>query len=65
MVVFRKEDSGRQPHLITPENEGGDETNCPSPPTFTFFDNPDVPFGPRGPPRLPGPPVPSPAHESE
>ena len=29
MVVFWKEDSGRQ--LITPENEGGDETNYPSP----------------------------------
>ena len=27
MVVFWKEDSGRQPQLITPENEGGDETN--------------------------------------
>ena len=26
MVVFWKEDSGRQPRLITPENEGGDET---------------------------------------
>ena len=27
MVVFWKEDSGRQPQLITPENERGDETN--------------------------------------
>ena len=42
-VVFWKEDSGRQPQLITPENERGDETNYPSPPTFTFLD-PDVPF---------------------
>ena len=25
MVVFWKNDSGRQPQLITPENEGGDE----------------------------------------
>ena len=32
MVVFWKEDSGRQPQLNTPENEGGDETNYPSPP---------------------------------
>ena len=51
MVVFWKEDSGRQPQLITPENEGGDETNYPyPPPNFTFFDDPDVPFGPQGPP---------------
>ena len=27
MVVFWKEDTGRQPLLITPENEGGDATN--------------------------------------
>ena len=27
MVVFLKENSGRQSQLITPENEGGDETN--------------------------------------
>ena len=27
MVVFWKEDSGRQPQRITPENEGGDETS--------------------------------------
>ena len=26
-VVFWKENSGRQPQLITPENEGGDNTN--------------------------------------
>ena len=43
-VVFWKEDSGRQAQLITPENEGGDETNCPSPPTF--FDDLDVLCGP-------------------
>ena len=47
MVVFWKEDSGRQLQLITPENEGGDNTNYLSPPTF--FDNPEVPFGPSGP----------------
>ena len=67
MVVFWKEALGRQPQIITPENEGGDETNYPSPPTFTFFDNPDVPFEPSGPPRLPGPspPDPSPAGDPE
>ena len=48
---------GRQPQLITPENEGGDETSYPSPPKF--FDDPDVPFGPSGPPEPPGPPEPS------
>ena len=37
MVVFWKENSGRQLRLITPENEGGDETSSPSPPGFTFF----------------------------
>ena len=46
MVVFWKEDSGRQPQLITPENRGGDETGSPSPPRFTFF----VPLGPSPPP---------------
>ena len=46
MVVFWKEDSGRQPQLFAPENEGGDETSSPSLPNFTFFD-PDVPFRPR------------------
>ena len=65
MVMFWREDSGRQLQLITPENEGGDETSSPSPPKFTFFDHPDVPLGPRprgppepprGPPDLPGPP---------
>ena len=55
MVVFWKENLGRQPQLITPENEG-DETSCPSPPKF--FDDPDVPFGPSGPPERPGPPGP-------
>ena len=55
---------GRQPQLITPENEGGDETNYPSPPKF--FDDPDVPSGRCGPlehprpPRPPGPPGPPP-----
>ena len=41
MVVFWKENLGREPQLITPENEGGDETSCPSP--TKFFDDPDVP----------------------
>ena len=44
MVVFSKEDSRRQPPLVTLENEGGHETSCPSPPNFTFFDDLDVPF---------------------
>ena len=61
MVVFWKEDSGRQPQMITPENEGGDETNDPSPLNFTSFDDPDVPFGPCGLPGPPGPPG-SPGH---
>ena len=46
MVVFWKEDSGRQLRLITPENGGGDETSSPSPPRFTFFDDPYVPLSP-------------------
>ena len=57
MVVFWKEDSGRQLRPITPENEGGYETSSPSPPIFTFFDDPDVPLGPSpplGPPDPPG-----------
>ena len=59
MVVFRKDDSARQPQLITAENEGGGKTNYPSPPNFTFFEDPDVPFGPcRPPPAPPGPPEP-------
>ena len=53
LVVFWKENVGRQPQLITPENEGGDETSYPSPPKF--FDDPDVPSGPSGPPEPPGP----------
>ena len=57
-VAFWKEILGRQPQLITPENEGGDETSYPSPPTLTFVDDPDVPFGPSGPPEPPGPPGP-------
>ena len=52
--------------LIALENEGRDETNYPSPPNFTFFGDPDVPFGPQGPQPLappephqpPGPPSP-------
>ena len=56
MVAFWKENLGRQPHLITPENEGGDETNNPPPPKF--FDDPDVPFGPCGPSEPPRPPEP-------
>ena len=80
MVVFWKEDSGRQPQLITPEHEGGDETSSPSPPRCTFFDDPDVPLNPPdtppappappGPPDSPGlppglPPVPPPAGGKE
>ena len=56
--MFCKEDSGRQPQLITPENEEGDETNYSSPPKFTFFDDPDVSLGPCGPWVPPGPPGP-------
>ena len=55
--------SGRQPQLITPENEGGDETTHTSPPKC--FDDPDVLVGPRGPPEPPGPPDPSPAGDRE
>ena len=47
----------RRPQLITPENEGGDNTNYPSPPNFTFLDDPEVPFGPQG-PQPPAPPEP-------
>ena len=77
IVVFWKENSGRQPQLITPENEGGDETSYPSPPKL--FDDPDVPIGPSEPPEPPGPsglpgppglptgwpPAPSPAGDRE
>ena len=41
-----------QPQHVTPENEGADDTSSPSPPKFTFFDDPDVPFRPR--PQGPG-----------
>ena len=41
MVVFWKETSGRQPTLSTPENERGYDSNYPSPPNVTFFDDPD------------------------
>ena len=53
--MFWREDSGRQLQLITPENEGGDETSSPSWRKFTFVDDPDVPLGPRsrGPPEPP------------
>ena len=46
-VVFWKDDAERQPPLFTPENEGGDDTSSPSPPKFTFSDDPDVLFRPR------------------
>ena len=49
LVVFWNESLGRQLQLITPENEWRDNTNYPSPPTYTFFDDPEVPFGPQGP----------------
>ena len=52
LVVFWKEGLGRQPQLITPENEGGYNTNCPS-----LFNDPEVPFGPQG-PQHPAPPEP-------
>ena len=73
LVVFWKEDSGRHPQLITPEN-GGDETNYPSPPTFTSFDDwaqgtsrTSCTPGPPGPPGVPPgwPPAPSPAGDRE
>ena len=48
-VVFWKESLGRQSQLITPENEGGDNTTYPSPPHVAYFDDPEVPFGPQGP----------------
>ena len=50
MVVFWNEKSGRQLQLIARENERDDKTNDPSPPNYTFFDDPDLPFGPGGPP---------------
>ena len=39
MVVFWKEDSGRQLRLITTEDEGGDETRSPSQPKFNLLMN--------------------------
>ena len=48
IVVLWKEDSGRQPQLIFPDNGGGDETNCPSLGPCV----PRVPPGPPGPPGL-------------
>ena len=57
LVVFWKENLGRQPQLITPENEGGDNTNYPSAPTSTFLDDPEVPCCPQG-TQPPAPPEP-------
>ena len=53
MVVVWKEDSGRQLPLITPENEGRDETSSTSPPRFTFIDDPDVHLSPPDTPPAP------------
>ena len=47
MVVFCKEDSGRQPHRIALDNERGNETSSPSPPKWSFFNDLDVSFCPR------------------
>ena len=52
MSVFWKENSRRQLQLNTIEIEGGDNTNYPSPPNYTFFDDPDVLFGPQVPQAL-------------
>ena len=57
IVLFWKQNSGRRPQPITPENEGGDNTNYPSPPNVNFFDDPEVPLGPEG-PQPPAPPEP-------
>ena len=57
LVVFWKENLGRQLQLITPENEGGDNTNYPSAPTSTFLDDPEVPCCPQG-TQPPAPPEP-------
>ena len=59
LVVFWKENFGRPPQLIIPENEGGDNTNYPSPPKISFFGDPEVPLGPQG----PQPPAPLESHE--
>ena len=77
LVVSWKEVLGRQLQLITLESEGGDNTNYPSPPKVTFFNDLEVPCdpqppappkphqppGPPGPPDIPAgwPPAPSPA----
>ena len=37
MVVLWKETSGRQPQIITPENEGGDETNYLRQPSLSLM----------------------------
>ena len=37
LVVFWKEVLERQPQLITPENEGGDNTYYPSPPNVSYL----------------------------
>ena len=66
LVVFWKGKLARQPQLITPENEGGDNTNYHPPPNVTLFDDLEVPFGPQSPQPLappqphepPGPPGP-------
>ena len=44
LVVFWKENFGRPPQLIIPENGGGDNTNYPSPPKISFFGDPEVPL---------------------
>ena len=59
VVLFLKEDSGRQHQLFTPDNGGGYETSAPSPPRFTFFGEPDVPLGPWPLEPPPGPPGPA------
>ena len=53
------QNSGRQFQPITPEDQGGDNTNYPSPPNEHFFEDPEVPFGPQG----PQPPAPPEHHE--
>ena len=66
LVVFWKEDLGRQPQLIIPENEGEDNTNYPSPPKIHKVHNLRQPPEPHEPPGSPGippgwPPAPPPA----
>ena len=61
MVVFWKETLWRQPQIITPEHEGGDETNYPlRQPSLMIPDVPCGPGGPPGSPEPPGPPGPAP-----